>query len=231
MTSLGYKRNDKGVYKDVALNDLMNITSGRGASDYAGKIRLEDGPKGSREFDFDTFVANSKQTRRRLNLEHDAWKNLYLLNIDPGSIKFDSFGDVAAEFTQSLLSSVPGIGKETAEKTFTTERNIKTNISKIIDNINVAQKEDETPFLLSKEQEEAFEVGFGEELTAGVGSFIPMIAELAVASQVTGGVGALFNYEKYLTGLRTVTYLAKSGRNSKTALDVAVVSARAKKLK
>ena len=231
MTSLGYKRNDKGVYRDVSLNDLMNITSGRGASDYAGKIRLEDGSKGYREFDFDTFVANSKQTRRRLNLEHEAWKNLYLLNIDPGSIKFDSFGDVAAEFTQSLLSSIPGIGKETAEKTFTTERNVKNNINKIIDNINVAQEEDETPFLLSEEQKEAFEVGFGEELTAGVGSFIPMIAEIAIASQVTGGVGAIFNYEKYLKGLRTVTYLAKSGRNSKTALDVAVVSARAKKAK
>jgi len=233
MNKFGYKRNKDGVYKNVPLNVLMDVSSGRGSAKFRGKLRLEGGPKkGSyKEFDFDNWVANQKETSRRLTMEHEAWKNLYLLNIDPGSIKFDSFGDVVETFFRGVLDATPGVGNETAKKTFTTERDVKDGIQSIIQNINSTLSEGETPFELTSEQEEAFEQQFGEQLTYGTGSFLPMIPELYFTGGILKGAGAVFNYEKYLLGLEKVTWLAKSGKNSKTALDAATIAARAKRAK
>ena len=80
-------------------------------------------------------------------------------------------------FVEGLGEALPTFGGEAIE--IETTRDVLNRTQDLISNINSTLEEGEKPIELTTEQEEAFEVGFGEELVRGMGGFVPMIAELA----------------------------------------------------
>jgi len=238
----------QGVVKDVSLKDLMYLkrieTSFLGPNAYQefDKADKSQKPLG---YTLDQYVENSNVTLNRLSVMREAWKQLYLLNVDPASIEANNLTPDGTgieklwknNFVEGLAEALPfqdqsNYGYIASNKfNVDTDRDILDRFQMVIGDINANLQEGEKPFELTKEQEENFEQGFGEELVRGLGGFVPMIAELAAITYMTGGTGNFLGTGRYLNKLRTVTYLAKSGKNSVTPLSQAVVAARARKAK
>jgi len=224
---------DVGVFdlpaSEMTLKNLINLDR-----DALKNVRFAD--PDSSPVDLRTYIGNARQTQYRLATEHEAWKDLYLLNIDPGSIKASDVVSQAGNFAAGLVDALPFQSKEfgvgTARKNvFTTDRDELTDAEALINKINTTREDDQQPFELSEEQKDSFEIGFGEQFFTGLGGFVPMIAELGVVSYATGGMGTAAGIGNYLSKLKNVTYLAKAGRNSVKPLSQAIVAARAKKAK
>ena len=222
---------DVGVFdlpaSEMTLKNLMNLDR-----DALKNVRFAD--PDSSPVDLRTYIGNARQTRYRLATEHEAWKDLYLLNIDPGSIKASDVVSQAGNFAAGLVDALPFQSKEfgvgaARKNIFTTDRDELTDAEALLNKINTTLEDDQQPFELSEEQKDSFEIGFGEQFFTGLGGFVPMIAELGVVSYATGGMGTAAGIGNYLSKLKNVTYLAKAGRNSVTPLSQAIVASRAKK--
>ena len=186
--------------------------------------------------DLEGYVANARQTQRRLATEHGAWKQLYLLNVDPGSIKADDVVSQGGNFVAGILDALPGQGEFgpgsfRRDYLFRTDRDDLNDAEALLDKINTTLDEGQDPFTMSAEQLDSFEEGFGEQFWTGLGGFVPMLAELGVVTYATGGMGTTLGIGNYLSKLRNVTYLANAGKNSVKPLSQAIVAARAKKAK
>ena len=213
----GYNQFYGGYSADKEIKDLKEISGIEGAPDARG---------------LNATVANFKETQKRLEVQREAWKELYLLNVDPGSLSANDLalnGNMIMNFVEGLGEALPTFGGEAIE--IETTRDVLNRTQDLISNINSTLEEGEKPIELTTEQEEAFEVGFGEELVRGMGGFVPMIAELAAVTYLTGGTGNFLGTGRYLSKLKNVTYLAKTGKNSVTPLSQAVVAARARRAK
>ena len=233
-----------GVVKDVSLKDLMYLKRANAIGSYQDfdKVDKSQKPLG---YTLDQYVENSNVTLNRLSVMREAWKQLYLLNVDPASIEASNLSPDGTgfeklyknNFVEGVVEALPFQDQSNygyiANNNFSidTDRDILDRFQMVIGDINATLEEGETPFELTKEQEENFEQGFGEELMRGLGGFVPMIVELGAITAMTGGAGNFLGSGRYLNKLRTVTYLAKSGRNSVTPLSQAVVAARARKAK
>ena len=231
-----------GVVKGVSLKDLMYLkrTNTIGKYQDFDKADKSQKPLG---YTLDQYVENSNVTLNRLSVMREAWKQLYLLNVDPASIEASNVSPDGTgieklwknNFVEGVVEALPfqdqsNYGYIASNKfNIDTDRDILDRFQMVIGDVNANLQEGETPFELTKEQEENFVQGFGEELVRGLGGFVPMIAELAAVTYLTGGAGNFLNTGRYLNKLRTVTYLAKSGRNSVTPISQTVVAARARR--
>ena len=225
--------------KDVKLKDLMSMYNSFtpeifrvGQNDFT-KTKAE-GEFGSfdellqaqENSDLDGYIDSVRQTTLNLNAEHDAWKNLYLLNIDPSSI----YKSNVSLFFEGALDAT--FGSDFTERTFgKSDSKILADIEGVVNNMNANLAENETEFNLTEDQKENFETTFSEELVNGLGGFVPMVAEFAAINYVTGGTASALGLTKALSKLSTVSYInkAKGAKNSINSITAAVAAKRAKK--
>ena len=227
----------EGVIKGVTLKDLMAVQPGFATDELIiSKPENKSGEATITMSDLAGYVENTRQTQRRLSTEHAAWKQLYLLNVDPGSIKADDVVSQGGNFVAGILDALPGQGEFgpgsfRRDYLFRTDRDDLNDAEALLDKINTTLDEGQDPFTMSAEQLDSFEEGFGEQFWTGLGGFVPMLAELGVVTYATGGMGTTLGIGNYLSKLRNVTYLANAGKNSVKPLSKAIVAARAKKAK
>ena len=227
-----YKAKD-GVYKDVSLKDLMIGSMGINPSAIYGEGQKIMKAGGEDEISLARYVENSKQTQKRIALERSAWKTLYLLNMDPGSIKANDVVSQFSNFATAVFDNLPGMDKDIRRGLWENDRDLLTDSEALINKVNDTRDETQPLIELTEEQKDSFEVGFGEELWTGLGGFVPMIAELAAVSYMTGGMGTAAGIGNYLSKLKTVTYLSKvkGTKNSLKAVDALTMAKRAKRAK
>ena len=200
-------RVDQGEYKDKDITSFDELLQAQ-----------EDG-------NLDAYVESVKKTTLNLSAEHDAWKNLYLLNIDPASI----YKSNVSLFFEG--ASDASFGSDFTERTFgKSDSKILADMEGIIDNMNMNLAEDETEFNLTQDQKENFEATFDEELIHGLGGFVPMVAEFAAINYVTAGAAGAIGLTKALSKWSTVTYLnrTKGAANSINAISKAAAIKKAK---
>ena len=240
LADLGYKTSggdwkqeydDTGIFKDVSMEDLMKVSYGIDPNSFKGLIKEVGEGDENKSGSLQRRVENNKETQKRIALERGAWKNLYLLNIDPGSVKADDLVSLAGNFAAGVIDALPGGDPEFRRMFVSTDRDELNDTEALIEKVNSTLSEDQLPIELTEEQKDSFEEGVLERIVTGTGSFVPMIAELAAVSYLTGGMGNAAGIANYLSKLKTVTYLSKvkGARNSIKALDAVTMAARAKK--
>ena len=239
--SISEKKGSAGVIKGVKLKDLLSSLSSIPSNEVKNTLKIDkpeakNGEATVQMSDLDRYVENTRQTQKRLSTEHAAWKQLYLLNVDPGSIKADDVVSQAGNFLAGALDAMPGQGNTGSgsfrkDNLFRTDRDDLNDTEALINKVNSTLEPDQKPFELSAEQMDSFKQGFGEQFWTGLGGFVPMIAELGLVSAMTGGMGNAFGMANYLSKLKNVTYLAKAGKNSVKPISRAVMATRAKKAK
>jgi dephospho-CoA kinase len=227
----------EGVIKGVTLKDLMAVQPGFATDEIViSKPESRPGEATITMSDLAGYVANTRQTQKRLSTEHAAWKQLYLLNVDPGSIKANDIVSQGGNFMAGVLDALPGQGNAGSDSfrkdnLFRTDRDDLNDAEALINKVNSTLEPDQKPFELSAEQMDSFKQGFGEQFWTGLGGFVPMIAELGLVSAMTGGMGNSFGVANYLSKLKNVTYLAKTATKGATPISRAVVAAKAKQAK
>ena len=239
--SISKKEGSAGVIKGVKLKDLLSSLSSIPSSEVKNTLKIDkpeakNGEATVQMSDLHRYVENTRQTQKRLSTEHASWKQLYLLNVDPGSIKADDVVSQAGNFLAGALDAMPGQGNAGSgsfrkDNLFRTDRDDLNDAEALINKVNSTLEPDQKPFELSAEQMDSFKQGFGEQFWTGLGGFVPMIAELGLVSAMTGGMGNAFGVANYLSKLKNVTYLAKAGKNSVKPISRAVMATRAKKAK
>ena len=168
LNNYGYEAED-GVFKNVKYSDLMNF------QDQEELLQSSIyNPNGDLVPQLGKTLQAVNKDRKKLNLEREAFKTAYLLNIDPGSIeqsKISRFFEAATEAT---------IGGEATERIGTTAR-------KELDVLeNVFYEADIT---MTQAQKDNFERSFGMNVTEGVGAFMPELVKFYFANKVAGAAG------------------------------------------
>ena len=123
------------------------------------------------------FLKDLAKEKTKLEVEREAYKTSYLMNIDPKSLKqtalgtFGRFAEAASEAT---------IGSNATRDIFgSTDRKQLDEIEKVFTDVGIAP---------SKEQKEAFKRETSMKVAEGVGSFVPELVKFAAVNAVTGGV-------------------------------------------
>lgn len=127
--------------------------------------------------DLGPTLRNIAKEQNSLIKEKEVLKSLYLLNIDPASIKQDA-GDVGLRFLETVSEAT--IGDELTRTMGTTKR-------KKLDDIETQMLD--YGITLTEAQKENFERSLGMKVVEGVGYFVPELAKFAIAKQVAGATG------------------------------------------
>ena len=168
LNNYGYEAED-GVFKNVKYSDLMNF------QDQEELLQSSIyNPEGGIIPQLGETLKSINKDRKKLNLEREAFKTAYLLNIDPGSIeqsKTSRFFEAATEAT---------IGAEATERIGTTARKELDALEGVFSEAGITMTED---------QKKNFERSFGMNVAEGVGAFMPELVKFALANKVAGAAG------------------------------------------
>jgi chloramphenicol 3-O-phosphotransferase len=168
LSNYGYEAED-GVFKNVKYSDLMNF------QDQEELLQSSIyNPEGGIIPQLGETLKSINKDRKKLNLEREAFKTAYLLNIDPGSIeqsKTSRFFEAATEAT---------IGTEATERIGTTARKELDALEGVFSEAGITMTED---------QKKNFERSFGMNVAEGVGAFMPELVKFALANKVAGAAG------------------------------------------
>jgi hypothetical protein len=132
---------------------------------------------------------------RDIVVEKAALKELHLLKRDPSSIGTSKMGRAFEEVGDILYHSV--VQRKPEDRVTTTGKLDMMQTVFADNNIQVNEK-----------QKENFRKSLSEEVTVGVGNFVPMIVELAAISAATEGVGGIIQVSstgaRMLEGIRAL---------------------------
>tara|TARA_R110000824_G_scaffold397059_1_gene599464 strand:+ start:372 stop:10103 length:9732 start_codon:yes stop_codon:yes gene_type:complete len=132
--------------------------------------------------DWEAFYLDSKKNKMMLPLLTD----MYVLGLNPGSGGKDTLGDMLESGFNNLIMGIPS---EETKDGFNTERGYKDDARETLRTLNVAE---------TKEMRQSFDRGWGMRFSEGLGAFVPVIGEFAVASYLTAGVGAALGTAKFI---------------------------------
>lgn len=175
LTARGYKPNPKtNAFENVKLKDLSNLADNSYATKdlQAGLVKPNDG-KAYIQPNVKAMLEDINKDKKRLNLEREAYKTTYLMNVDPKGLEQTWVGS----FAEKVLEGT--IGQELTEKIGTTKRKELDEIEKIFNDYGIKP---------SKEQAENFKRSTGMKVAEGVGAFVPELAKFAAINAVGGGI-------------------------------------------
>ena len=141
----------------------------------AEEYRWRDGKKRTND-EFKEFA----EAQRDANLKTPLLAEMVVLGIDPKSYGENGIKEGFTTFVEGALDNTPFIGKYVA-KEWQSDVDKKATLSKIFSDTGV------TP---TEEMANAFYLNYGMKLVNGMGAFMPVIGEFALATAVTGGVGS-----------------------------------------
>ena len=216
----GYKADDKGYFKNVKLRDMVALAPFQ--SDTYGKFdevntnfdREEDKEylaQGSMSDYLDTIGADIR-SKAASKL---AYEQVYLMNLNPDSIKRDNFGQA---FGRGFLNSLGEPGKALAEDLGSSSSMVADEIAAISEDYGVNLTEDQLNNLT--------EMSAGEEFGGMLGAVPILAVEFGAINVVTGGAAGLLGYGKTaLTAMKRGKFFTKSGRK----VSYSTIAQRAKK--
>ena len=164
----GYEAED-GVFKNVKYSDLMNF------QDQEELLQSSIyNPNGDLVPQLGKTLQAVNKDRKKLNLEREAFKTAYLLNIDPGSIEQSK----TSRFFESVTEAT--IGGEATERIGTTTRKELDVLDSVFYDAGIT---------MTKAQKDNFERSWGMNVTEGVGAFMPELVKFYFANKVAGAAG------------------------------------------
>ena len=164
----GYEAED-GVFKNVKYSDLMNF------QDQEELLQSSIyNPNGDLVPQLGKTLQAVNKDRKKLNLEREAFKTAYLLNIDPGSIEQSK----TSRFFESVTEAT--IGGEATERIGTTARKELDVLDSVFYDAGIT---------MTQAQKDNFERSWGMNVTEGVGAFMPELVKFYFANKVAGAAG------------------------------------------
>ena len=164
----GYEAED-GVFKNVKYSDLMNF------QDQEELLQSSIyNPNGDLVPQLGKTLQAVNKDRKKLNLEREAFKTAYLLNIDPGSIEQSK----TSRFFEAVTEAT--IGGEATERIGTTARKELDVLENVFYDADIT---------MTKAQKDNFERSWGMNVTEGVGAFMPELVKFYFANKVAGAAG------------------------------------------
>lgn len=128
------------------------------------------------------YLKDIVKEKNKLEVEREAYKTSYLMNIDPKSLKQTALGTVDRFFESALDATIGQENRRKLNKTFggkDTDRTQLDEIEKVFTDVGI------TP---SEEQKKAFKRETSMKVAEGVGSFVPELVKFAAVNAVTGGI-------------------------------------------
>jgi hypothetical protein len=192
LAAKGYKPNPKtNAFENVKVKDLVGLNNEYAAKDLqANLVKPKDG-KAYIQPNVKAMLEDIEKDRKRLNLEREAYKTTYLMNVDPKGLEQTWVGSFAEKATEAT------IGQALTEKIGTTKRKELDEIQKIFNEYGIEP---------SKEQAENFKRSTSMKVAEGVGAFVPELAKFAAINAIGGGI---------LQGAGYAGRLAALGRSEK----------------
>lgn len=187
LSKMGYEQefvDGKQVFKGVKIKDLLPYVDQK-------DVKLKDfTAEEGIALDVEGALKDYRSQAPELELKHEAFKNVWHLNIDPASIRKSA----ATTFTRFFETASEGtIGKSRTESLF------GTSTVKELDEINSLLTN--AGIELTDAQKENFERSYALEIVENVGYFAPELVKFAAVNAVAGPV---------LTGSKIIQGLAKS---------------------
>ena len=138
---------------------------------------------------------NYNNRRRALNIRQQALDELYLYDIDPGSVEKKGAG-ILSQFEKTALKATFG---DVIEDIYPqTQRDLLDATENVFSDLGIEATE---------AQKNNFERTFGMQVGEGVGYFFPELAKFAVANAITGGVlGTAKTMVQTANGWKAITW-------------------------
>jgi hypothetical protein len=187
LSKTGYKQefiDGKQVFKGVKIKDLLPYLDQK-------DVKLKDfTTEEGITLDVEGALKDYRLQAPELELKHEAFKNVWHLNIDPASIRKSA----ATTFTRFFETASEGtIGKSKTESLFGTSTVKELDeINNLLTNAGVE---------LTDAQKENFERSYALEIVENVGYFAPELAKFATVNAIAGPV---------LSGSKIIQGLARS---------------------
>ena len=135
------------------------------------------------------FLEDLSKEKAKLQIEREAYKTTYLMNIDPKSLKQTALGTVG-RFAEAASEAT--IGDELTRKIGVTDRKELDEIQRVFESNNIKP---------SEEQAKAFKRETSMKVAEGVGAFVPELVKFAAVNAVTGGILGTTGYGARLAAL------------------------------
>ena len=187
LSKIGYEQefvDGKQVFKGVKIKDLLPYVDQK-------DVKLKDfTTEEGIALDVEGALKDYRSQAPELELKHEAFKNVWHLNIDPASIRKSA----ATTFTRFFETASEGtIGKSRTESLFGTSTVKELDeINNLLTNAGVE---------LTDAQKENFERSYALEIVENVGYFAPELAKFAAVNAIAGPV---------LSGSKIIQSLARS---------------------
>ena len=202
----GYKSDGQGVFQDVPLGVLTQLSHIPGTWDFwspdsymsKGEIipqDFKDKPYKNEE-EFVEFLQTRRKQGNDIAAKNAALKQVYYLNRDPSTISKNRIGQFAGAFAQSMFG-----------ETITAEQFQPTN-QKIIDVIG-SQVVPESGVDITEQQKEIFERTFADEATEAGGGLLAMLTVLSPINKAQKALGI----NRMIAGLSAPRYINKAGKS------------------
>ena len=202
----GYESDKQGVFKNVPLGVLTQLSHVPGAWDFwspdsymsKGEIIPQDfkNKPYKNEEEFVEFLQARRKQGNDIAAKNAALKQVYYLNRDPSTISKNRLGQFGGAFAQSMFG-----------ETITSEQFSPTN-QKIIDVIG-SQVIPESGADVTEQQSEIFERTFADEAVEAGGGLAAMLTVLSPINKVQKALGI----NRMIAGLSAPRYVNKAGKS------------------
>jgi|TARA_R110000824_G_scaffold196341_4_gene379543 hypothetical protein len=184
-----------GISKEYTFKDLMKLRNGGVDLETLFDVVVSESDNNiSQAIDNKMFDSLNDQ-RRALNLRGEALDQVYLYNIDPGSIKKTNAG-LISQFEKTALEAT--FGDVIGDIIPATQREIFDEIQDVYSDLNIQA---------TNAQKKNFERTFAMQVSEGVGAFVPELAKFALANAITGGIlGAAKTMVMTAQGWKAITW-------------------------
>ena len=195
--------------------------------------------------DIGGYLKAAKQMLIDNNIKDRAWKDLYLLNINPTSHKRDK-SDL---YFKGILEAMPWttdiqqadartkIARSSARQDsdvpslqakLTSDTRIEESMN-LIDQVNsdLIREGKYEPVKTSKAQVKNLQRTWEQDFAYQAGGFTPMLAEFAAVGGITNGLLKLTQFGSYLNKLNTVTYAKRTAKGAERLYKGANITKRA----
>ena len=182
-----------GIQREYTFEQLMKLRNAGTDLEIFDVVVGED-EKLAQSISNDMFD-NYNNRRRALNIRQQALDELYLYDIDPGSVEKKGTG-LLSQFEKTALKATFG---DVIEDIYPqTQRDLLDVTENVFSDLGIETTE---------AQKKNFERTFGMQVAEGVGYFVPELAKFAVANAITGGVlGTAKTMVQTATGWKAITW-------------------------
>jgi hypothetical protein len=128
------------------------------------------------------YLKDIVKEKTKLEVEREAYKTSYLMNVDPKSLKQTALGTVDRFIESAVDATIGETNRRKLDKAFgekASERKQLDEIERVFTDVGI------TP---SEEQRKAFKRETSMKVAEGVGSFVPELVKFAAVNAVTGGI-------------------------------------------